>query len=201
MARSVLFPKSVGWRIVLAIILICTVPVLGRVVRDLLSGPWHIQISYRGSLNDSSRFLARNTGQSAQFVRITRFALSTAELGNLNSDEFESKIKDAGRLIPPAAIAEFTVNAPSDTETYLCSSLRAIGFFAQYGTLEKGRLKSSEEPISLRTQKMLGDLSCWFGMSNRSISHKHVDEERISVPCAQVNWVSGCISQLMPPDE
>jgi hypothetical protein len=203
-----LLPKSTGLRVASLIILVCAVPLLGSTVRYLKNISWNVQVSFQGTFDNASRFVAHNSGRSEQFVRIARFVLSTARFGKLDWDEFESRMADPGRFVPPAASAEFSVDAPVDTEEYLCSSLRAIGFFAQYGALNEGRLVPDGEPASLRTRKIVEDLSCSFDVADRdssvdsNVRQKDANSnarQKIPVPCGQVRWISDCVSQLMPP--
>lgn len=204
-ARRILFPKSPGARITSAFALLCIAPLLFSATRFLIDKTWSVEVSFQGMSDDVSRFVAYNGNRSEQFIRVTRFVLSTARLGKLDWDEFESKIADPGRFVPAAGRIDFSAAAPADTGEYLCSSLRAIGFFAQYGALKKGRLTEGAERAST-AKKIIEDLSCSYDFSNKKQPIESVSQkddgwdvtQTIHVPCGQVGWVSGCVSQIAP---
>jgi hypothetical protein len=206
-ARRVLLPKSTSVRIACVLVLLCIVPLLASAARYLTVRSWFLEVSFQGTVDDVSRFVAKNTSTSEQFVRIARFVVSTARFGKLDWDDFESKVADTGRFVPPAGHAEFSVTTPANPTEYLCSSLRATGFFAQYGTLKKGRLMPAGEAATI-TKKILEDLSCSYDVSNQvpdAVSARQMETNpyfplRVRVPCGQVSWISNCVSQVVPFD-
>jgi hypothetical protein len=206
-ARRVLLPKSAVASVVCVIILLCIVPLLVSGVRYLITKSWFVEVSFDGTFGEFSRFVAKNDGRSEQFVRIPRFALSTAKFGKLDWYELDSKIADNGRLVPPGRRVEFSVAVPVNISEYLCSSLRAIGFFAQYGTLKNGRLMLAGGSATV-AKKILEDLSCSYDVSNKALDDANARrvETRsnvtptVRVPCSQVNWISDCVSQVVPFD-
>ncbi|MBU6461278.1 MAG: hypothetical protein KGK01_07410 [Bradyrhizobium sp.] len=204
-ARRVWFPKSPGARIASAFALLCIAPLLFYATRFLIDKAWSVEVTFQGMSDDVSRFAVYNGNRSKQFVRVTRFVLSTARFGKLDWDDFDSKIADPGRFVPAAGRIDFSVVAPADTGEYLCSSLRAIGFFAQYGALKNGRLTAGPARAST-AKKIIEDLSCSYDFSNKkqpmeSVSQKDDGSDvtqTIHVPCGQVGWVSECVSQIAP---
>ncbi len=206
--RNILLPKSAAFKAVSLFVLICAVPLLVTVGRYLVNLSWGVEVSFRGTLGNTSKFVVHNSGRSEQLVRIAHFVVSTARFGKLDWDEFETRTMDAGRVVSAEAIIEFSVDVPADTGEFMCSSLRAIGFFRDYGTLAKGSLTPDGEPASQRANKIVDDLSCSFdvrdyarGDAGRRTGSNSPPKQKIRVPCGQVSWISGCIAQVVAPGE
>jgi len=184
-------------------------PLMGALVCGLmLSSIAAYVLTYRPSLKlffvqtvgNSSQFIAKDPDEPLQFLRITRFVISTAKFGNLDSVQFESRLSDPGRSISREQTLDFKVDAPSDSEEYLCSSLRSVGFFAKYGTMKEGRLLPNEQPRPARVAQVIKGLTCRFNYSNRSSSDDPDGRWAIGVPCTHVDWIFRCVSEVLPPD-
>ncbi len=206
--RNIPLPKSAALKAVSLFALICAVPLLVTGGRYLVDMSWGVQVSVQGMLDNSSKFAVRNGGRSEQFVRIAHFVVSTARFGKLEWDEFSTRTTDAGRAVPAETSIEFSVDVPADTGEYMCSSLRAIGFFSRYGALTKGKLTPDGKPASQRMNEIADDLSCSFDvrdypgdLAGRRSDAKSPPKRKIRVPCGQLSWMSSCIAQIVTPGE
>jgi hypothetical protein len=157
-----------------------------------------IQLDFVRTIGNVSQFVVTNARSSQQFARITRFVISTAQFGNLSWEQFESRFSDVGRAIPAAGTINFTVEAPSDTEEYLCSSLRSVGFFAPYGAMANGKLLPNGQSLSNRGTAITHALTCWFNYTDLSTSQGPNDRWKIVVPCGHVDWILRCVSEVLP---
>jgi hypothetical protein len=157
-----------------------------------------VTVAYSQTVGNTSLFRVANRGSARRFIRMNRFLVSTAKFGNLEPDEFESKLSDLGRFVSAGTEMAIAVDAAGDTEEYLCSSLRSIGFFAKYGSLKQGRLLADERPASLRNQQILGDLNCRFRFFDFEAKPESFDNRTLRVPCDRVSWVAACVSEILP---
>ena len=198
---------STGLRLALLFALICNLQLAIFAIRYLRYVSWNIDISFQGTSGNSAKFVVHNRERSDQFVRIDRFILTTPSFAKLDWDVFERWTTDQGRFVPPGASVDFSVEAAANTDGFLCSSLRADGLFASYGTLIKGKLSANGTPASLRVKQIVEELTCAYGVvdfaqdaESKTRQRETNEKQRIRVPCSQVNWIQACIAQIMPPD-
>jgi hypothetical protein len=153
-----------------------------------------VDLFYTHTAENNSFFQAQNRSPFTKEITVKSFAISTARFGTIGYDKFDEDLADNHSVVAGYDLKSITVPAATDTEPYLCSQLRSVGFFLNYGKVEHGKLPQISTPD--RAQQIANDLSCSFTVSEASPGAVPVNYTQ-SVECSRVSWVSDCVSSVL----
>jgi hypothetical protein len=155
-----------------------------------------VDVTYDHMAGDSIFFEARNNGIPAKTISIDVFVLSTAKFGRIAYDEFEEPLAGNHTVVAGGEAKNIVVAAPADTQPYLCSQLRSIGFFLDYGKLSNGKLVENSTPR--RAQDIIDDLRCSFTISETTPAQTDALTHKVRTNCSKVSWLSDCVATVLP---
>jgi hypothetical protein len=152
-----------------------------------------IEVRYDGATGNDLLFHAENHGALPISAAIDKFVVSTLKLGKVGYDQFEVELAKNGTLVAGGGTARITIPEPSGAQPYLCSQLRSIGFFLDYGRLSNGKLP---ERFSVgRAERIASDLRCSFAISETGPTATKAKYE-IRPACDQIAWINQCVASV-----
>jgi hypothetical protein len=155
-----------------------------------------VEVTYNHMAGDTLFFETKNDGLSAKTVKIDTFVLSTAKFGKLSYDEFEARLADNHTVVAGGEAKSIVIAAPADTQPYLCSQLRSIGFFLNYGKLINGKLLGNS--TSHWAQHIVDDLRCSFRISETTPAETNILTYTVRTNCNKVRWLFDCAASVLP---
>jgi hypothetical protein len=194
-------PKNLAWlvslRIELLSALVAVMTMLAIAAGVLFYSPRPaVDVMYDHMAGESIFLEAKNDGLSAKTVSIDAFVLSTAKFGKIAYDEFEARLADNHIVVPGGEAKSIVTFAPADTQPYLCSQLRSIGFFLNYGKLSNGRLLGNSTPHL--AQHIVDDLRCSFTILETTPAETSPLTYKVRTNCSKVSWLSDCVASVLP---
>jgi hypothetical protein len=154
-----------------------------------------VDVRYDRTASDVLLFHAENRGASPILLGIEKFAVSTLKLGKIGYDQFEVRFAKNSTVVAGGGATSIAIPVPTGTQPYLCSQLRSIGFFLDYGQLQSGRLPEPSTPE--RTKQIASDLHCSFTISEAGPAAKNAAEYEIRLACDKVAWINDCVATVL----
>jgi hypothetical protein len=188
--------RMVRHRVWLTIVSISVMATLGGVAVAFLypRGPV-VEVRYDRTTNESLLFQAENPGSSPIALVIEKFVVSTLKLGKIGFDQFEIQFAKNGAIVAGNAATGISVPVPKGAQPYLCSQLRSIGFFRDYGEVRDGKLPGRSSPE--RAQQIARDLRCSFTISEAVAAAGHPAEYTAGLACDRVAWIRDCVAGVL----
>jgi hypothetical protein len=154
-----------------------------------------VEVRYDRMASGVLLFHAGNRGASPILLNIEKFVVSTMKLGKIGYDQFEVRFAKDSTVVAGGGATSIAVPVPTGTQSYLCSQLRSIGFFLDYGQLRNGRLPEPFTPE--RTKQIASDLRCSFTISEAGPADKNAVEYEIRSACDNVAWINDCVATVL----
>lgn len=154
-----------------------------------------VEVRYDRMASEVMIFHVENRSDLPILLGIEKFVVSTLKLRTIGFDRFEVQFANNSAVVAGTGSTSIAIPVPSGAQPYLCSQLRSIGFFLNYGQLRNGRLR---EPLSPeRTKQMADDLRCSFAISETSTAAKNPAEYEFGVACDKVAWINACVATVI----
>jgi hypothetical protein len=154
-----------------------------------------VEIRYDHTASDVLLFQVKNRGGLPILLRMDKFEVSTMKFGKIGYDRFEVRFAKNSTLVAGGQATSIAAPAPAGAQSYLCSQLRSIGFFLDYGQLRNGKLPEPSTPD--RTKQIANGLRCSFTISEAGPDDKNTVEHEIRSACDNVAWINGCVATVL----
>ncbi len=99
-----------------------------------------VEVRYDRIASDVLLFRAENRGALPILLGIEKFVVSTLKFGKIGYDQFDVRFPKNSTVVASNGSTSIAIPVPTGAQPYLCSQLRSIGFFLDYGQLRSGRL-------------------------------------------------------------
>jgi hypothetical protein len=153
-----------------------------------------VEVRYDRMASNVLLFHAENHGALPISAAIDKFVVSTLKFGKIGYDQFEVQFAKNSATVAPSGTASIAIPTPTGAQSYLCSQLRSIGFFLDYGRLENGKLPERFAPG--RAKQIASDLRCSFVLSEAGPAASRAEYE-IHPPCDQIAWINDCVATVL----
>jgi hypothetical protein len=154
-----------------------------------------VELRYDRIASDVLLFHAENHGALPILLDIEKFEVSTLKFGKIGYDRFDVRFAKNSIVVAGNESTSIAIPTPTGTQPYLCSQLRSIGFFLDYGPLRSGRLP--ERFSAERTKQIASDLGCSFSISEAGAAAKNTAKYEIRLACDKVPWISDCVATVL----
>jgi hypothetical protein len=152
------------------------------------------EVRYDPMASNVLLFHAENHGALPISAAIDKFVVSTLKFGKIGYDQFDVPLAKNRTMVAGSGTASIAIPAPTGAQSYLCSQLRSIGFFLDYGQLENGKLLERFAPG--RAKQIASDLRCSFVISEASPAASAAEYE-IHPPCDKIAWINDCVATVL----
>jgi hypothetical protein len=154
-----------------------------------------LEIRYDRTASEVLLFHAENHGALPISLEIKKFEVSTLKVGKVGYDRFDLRFAKNSAVVAGNGSTNIAIPAPIGAQPYLCSQLRSIGFFRDYGSLRNGRLL--ERLSAERTRQIASDLRCSFTISEAGAAANNPAEYEVRLACDTVPWISDCVATVL----
>lgn len=154
-----------------------------------------VEVRYDGIASEVLLFHAENHSALPILLEIEKFEVSTLKFGKIGYDRFDVRFAKNTTVVASNGSTSIAIPAPTGTQPYLCSQLRSIGFFLDYGPLRNGRLP--ERFSAERTKQIASDLRCSFTVSEARAAEKNPAEYELRLACDKVSWINDCVATVL----
>ena len=184
-----------GQRLWLTSALVAAIAAAGTTVVVFHSPRPAVEVQYDRIVSDVLHFRAENRGASPILLGVEKFAVSTLKFGKIGYDQFDVRFTKNSTAVAGNGATSIAIPVPTGTQPYLCSQLRSIGFFLDYGKLRSGRLP---EPFTAqRAKQIANDLRCSFTISEAGTAAKNAAEYEFRLACDKVPWINDCVATVL----